>query len=89
MELRVKSAEAERLATELSDLTGENIADAVTKALAERIAREKVGRAKLTNAEIDARMAVAKHIRDLGRRFREDGMTSNHAWLYDENGLPW
>ena len=41
MALSIKTAEADRLARELSRLTGESMTDAVTKALAERLERER------------------------------------------------
>lgn len=88
-QLNIKNGEAYRLAAELTSLTGESLTEAVTKALAERVEREKGARSSLSNAEIESRAAAAKHIRELGRRFREEGMTSNHEWLYDENGVPW
>ena len=89
MQLNIKNGEAYRLATELAALTGESLTQAVTKALAERIEREKLAKRSLTPQHIAERRAAARHIRELGRRFRQEGMTSNHDWLYDENGLPW
>ncbi|HYE52064.1 MAG TPA: type II toxin-antitoxin system VapB family antitoxin [Azospirillaceae bacterium] len=41
MSLTIKSDEAERLAQELCSLTGESVEDAVTRALADRIARQR------------------------------------------------
>ena len=41
MDLVVEAEEAERLARELASVTGETVSEAVTKALAERLAREK------------------------------------------------
>jgi antitoxin VapB len=41
MALNIKSAEADRLARELAALTGERITEAVTKALEERLSRER------------------------------------------------
>ena len=41
MALNIKSAEADRLARELSKLTGEGITEAVTHALQERLERER------------------------------------------------
>ncbi|MEX2648490.1 MAG: type II toxin-antitoxin system VapB family antitoxin [Alphaproteobacteria bacterium] len=41
MALNIKSAEADRLARELADLTGESITEAVTKAVRERIERSQ------------------------------------------------
>ena len=41
MALSIKTAEADRLARELSRLTGETMTDAVTKTLSERLERER------------------------------------------------
>lgn len=41
MALNIKSREADRLARELAALTGESITDAVTKAVEDRLARER------------------------------------------------
>jgi antitoxin VapB len=41
MAINIKNAEADRLARELSEITGETITEAVIKSLAERLEREK------------------------------------------------
>ncbi len=41
MAINIKNAEADRLARELSKITGETITEAVIKSLAERLEREK------------------------------------------------
>ena len=46
MALSIKTEEADRLARELSRLTGESMTEAVTKSLEERLAREKKARPK-------------------------------------------
>ncbi len=89
MQLNIKNGEAYRLATELATLTGESLTEAVTKALAERLEQERGARSALSADEMADRRAVAKHVREMGRRFRLNGSTSNHDWLYDENGIPW
>lgn len=45
MALSIKTDEADRLARELAGLTGETMTEAVTKALAERLERERAVRA--------------------------------------------
>ena len=89
MQLNIKNGEAYRLATELAELTGESLTEAVTKALAERLAQEKRERKAVTETVRTERPAASRHIRELGRRYREGNAASNHDWLYDENGLPW
>lgn len=44
MALSIKTDEADRLARELAQLTGETLTDAVTTALRERLARERLER---------------------------------------------
>lgn len=44
MALSIKTDEADRLARELSKLTGETMTEAVTRALAERLERERAAR---------------------------------------------
>ena len=41
MAINIKNSEADRLARELSEITGETITEAVIKSLAERLEREK------------------------------------------------
>ena len=41
MAINIKNAKADRLARELSEITGETITEAVIKSLAERLEREK------------------------------------------------
>jgi antitoxin VapB len=49
--LSIKTEEADRLARELSRLTGESMTEAVTKSLKERLAREKQARPKKRTKE--------------------------------------
>jgi antitoxin VapB len=52
--LSIKTEEADRLARELSRLTGETMTDAVTKALRERLERERAARE--AEADLPARL---------------------------------
>ena len=71
--------EAARLAGELASLTGETVEVAVTRAVQERLEREREVRRKVADI-----MALSKEIRE----HVEPGTTSDHSWLYDENGFP-
>jgi antitoxin VapB len=71
--------EAARLANELAELTGETVEAAVVRAVRERLEREKEVRKKVADI-----MAIAAEI----RAHVEPGTTSDHSWLYDEDGLP-
>jgi len=64
MALSIKTDEADRLARELTRLTGETMTDAVTAALRERLARERARREAA--ADLPARLAA------LSRRLRAD-----------------
>jgi antitoxin VapB len=56
MALSIKTDEADRLARELSSLTGETMTEAVTKSLAERL--ERVRKARETETDLPARVAA-------------------------------
>lgn len=56
MALSIKTDAADRLARELSRLTGETMTDAVTKALAERLDRERIRRGQAM--DLPARLDV-------------------------------
>lgn len=82
-QLNIKSEDAHALATRLSELTGESLTSAVTTAIRERLEREE----KLRDRE-----ARKRRILDIAAEIREHIGTplpsSDHSWLYDENGLP-
>ncbi|HEY5569544.1 MAG TPA: type II toxin-antitoxin system VapB family antitoxin [Gammaproteobacteria bacterium] len=54
MALSIKTTEADRLARELSQLTGETMTEAVTKSLAERL--ERIRRAREADQDLPARL---------------------------------
>jgi antitoxin VapB len=82
-QLNIKSDDAYRMASRLSELTGESLTMVVTKALQTELEREQRRRDK---AELKLRlMAIAKEI---SAEMPKD-VTSDHNWLYDdETGLP-
>jgi antitoxin VapB len=83
MPLNIKNPEADRVARELTELTGESITDAVIVAMKERLEREK------------ARGAYATRRAEI-RRVRErylalpllDDRPADEVIGYDEEGLP-
>jgi len=81
-QLNIKSEDAYRLASELAALTGESLTAAVTAALRERLERERRER------DIETRLARLREITADIRRHMAPGASSDHSWLYDENGLP-
>ena len=78
--LVVESEEAARLAEQLAALTGQSVENAVTDALKARLAREREIRERL--ARIDAAAA------EIRSHLRPPLPTSDHSWLYGEDGLP-
>src|SRR5688572_13194564 len=89
-QLNIKSERAYEAAQELSELTGESLTSAVTRALEEKLGRERQNRAvaerQLTR---DERIAA---LLDLGRRYSElapkTSLTPDEIIGYDELGLP-
>jgi antitoxin VapB len=84
MVLNIKSAETDRLARELSALTGESITEAVTKALELRLERERHGRDHL---ERDRLRALIDEIRErAARRPVLDTRSDDEILGYNELG---
>ena len=63
MALSIKTKEADRLARELSRLTGESMTDAVTRSLAERLDRVRE-RSESKNDEVSRILAYAAKVRE-------------------------
>ena len=84
MALSIKHPEADRLARELADATGEGITEAVIKALRERLARQKRGRRH--------GRPLSEELRDIGERVAAmpvlDPRSPEEILDYDERGLP-
>lgn len=83
MSLNIKSKETHKLAQRLAKLTGENMTEAVTVAVRERLERVQSEQHPTLAERI---MAIAK---DSAPRWKEELKTMDHGdFLYDENGLP-
>lgn len=79
--LNVKSPEAKRLAVELARATGETITAAVTRAIAERLAR--------VTPQDDLAEELLALGRDCAGRMKEPWRSASvDELLYDEHGLP-
>ncbi|MEO8715660.1 MAG: type II toxin-antitoxin system VapB family antitoxin [Acetobacteraceae bacterium] len=76
-QLRIESDEASRLADELARLTGEDVTTAVIIAL-----REKVDKLLARNEKMAKIRAITADI----RAHLSGPVSSNHDWLYDEDG---
>ena len=83
-QLNIKSAEARRLASELAELTGASLTDAVTEALRESLAQERRSRAS-PDGVADKLLALA---REISKYPIKDHRTADEILGYDENGLP-
>ena len=85
MTLQVDDPEAERLANELADLTGETVQQAVITALRERLEREK-------RRGQPVQPPLAERLAQIGRECAAlpvlDGRTPEEMLGYDESGLP-
>lgn len=84
MGLNIKNPEAHKLATELAELTGESLTDAVTIALRERLQRE-------VETRQDSREQLKKDVLEILARIHAGikGPGPDHGdFLYDERGLP-
>lgn len=81
-QLNIKGEEAYRLASELAALHGESLTAAVTRALRDALEREK--RERDVAAKVADILAIAKEI----KASVPPDVTSDHSWLYDDDGLP-
>lgn len=82
-QLNIKSEDAYRLASRLSELTGESLTAVVTRAL-----QAELERAELSHDREERLRRVREITADIRRHLRQPLPTSNHDWLYDEYGLP-
>lgn len=84
MSLNIKNQDADKLAHELAEITGESLTEAVTVALKERLLR--VRREQDLQARAGRILAIG---RDAASRMPEWFRSADHAdLLYDEKGLP-
>jgi antitoxin VapB len=81
-QLNIKSEDAYRLASRLSELTGESLTAVVTRAL--RAALEREERTRDTEQEVERMLAMGREI----RAHMREPVSSDLRDLYDENGLP-
>ena len=83
MPLNIKDPETDRLARQLAELTGENITDAVRKAVAGRLEQERRRRGKKIDRA--ALRRIQKAIADIPV---VDDRNPDDLLGYDESGLP-
>jgi antitoxin VapB len=83
MSLNIKHKEAHKLASQLAKLTGENMTQAVTNAIRERLDRLR----KRRGAGLAERMTQIG--KDCAAHLKEPFRSADHGeLLYDEKGLP-
>ncbi len=68
----------------LAELLGTSVTDALRQAVTERLARERTERGAARRRKFDALMAISER----AGKLVPPGVTSDHADMYDENGLP-
>jgi len=83
MALNIRNPEADQLAAELAERTGETKTEAVIKALRDRLTRVRRERGKRPLAEVLEE--IAKHCSELPLL---DPRSPDEIIGYDENGLP-
>jgi antitoxin VapB len=83
MALSIKNDEADRLARELAELTGESITEAILLSLRERLERKRAARDNRPLA--DRLMEIGQHCASLPVL---DDQTPEEILGYDDNGLP-
>jgi antitoxin VapB len=82
--LSLKDPETDRLAREVARITGESLTEAVRKALAERLQRERLRRGRPGRRLADELNEIALHC----ARLQEiDSRSADQIIGYDENGL--
>lgn len=83
MPLNIKSAETDRIVRQLAELTGESITETVTRAVEERLQRERARRAADT---------LRSEVLRIRGRYLElpllDDRSAEEVIGYDEHGLP-
>ena len=82
-QLNIKSEDAYRLASRLAELTGESLTSVVTRVLRAELAREE--RARDRDERLQQVRAITADIRS---QLKHPLPSSNHDWLYDEDGMP-
>lgn len=87
MSLNIKNEETCRLVQELAQLTGESLTVAVTKAVKEKLAKErKSADRRPDTGRLERMTAIAL---DAASRFKEPWKSIDHGdLLYDDKGLP-
>jgi antitoxin VapB len=83
MSLNIKNEEAHKMAAELAAIRGVSMTAVVVDVLRRELETARRHR------DADAKAAdMIAWVKRNNKDKREDGLTSDHSWLYDDNGLP-
>ncbi len=85
MALSIRDSETDRLARELSSLTGETMTETIRTALRERVERTKGRSEEEKRRMVEAAMAIAQRC---SSKPLLDPRSPDEIIGYDENGLP-
>ncbi len=83
MSLNIKNEEAHKMAAELAELRGVSMTAVVLEALRKELDEER--RKRVAGGKAKRILALVRRLNE-GRPKGE--VSSDHSWLYDENGLP-
>jgi hypothetical protein len=87
-QLNVRSDEAYAIAHELADKRGKSTTEIVVTALRNLKGARTIPSTKVTPEEADENFRrIMEGVRE-ANRLHPSGLSSNHDYLYDENGLP-
>ncbi len=81
-QLNIKSEDAYRMASRLSEMTGDSLTTVVTKAL--RVELERQERERSIETQVQKMLAMGKEI----RAHLRGPVSSDTSDMYDENGMP-
>lgn len=83
-QLNIKDAETTAMVKELAALTGESQTEAVRQAVKEKLERTRQSKPKDREEVYRRLMALSEE----SAKNKLPGATSDHSFLYDEDGLP-
>jgi len=89
MAINIRNREAERLARQLAEVTGDSITGAIVVALKERLASVRAASATGAPAQTERLARLRAISADAAARWTLDCRSSDHGTLlYDDQGLP-
>ena len=83
MSLNIKNEEAHKMAAELAAIRGVSMTEVVVDLLKTALKSER----PREDPDSKAKRLIA-WVQGMNKGEKEENLTSDHSWLYDENGLP-